>query len=260
VDSEPESSQDQGLPEGSDLSGQQRMCEMSPAAVLAQMGIACVFFVGSLLLLQQIEGTLFGNDSVHRRGAAEILVAERIVLAALAVVLVGVLLRRNGEPWTSVGVRFDRPLSAGLWGIVGYITAYGYVLAFGLAFQLVWPGAVQAMKELQMRHIEHLPALNWAHAAVFSAAVSVSEEMIFRGFLVTRLRRLTGSWTGSVAAVSVVFAVLHIPQGAFAVGMIFGLSLILGFWMAFRSNVLIPIVAHALFDVTTLVILNYGVR
>lgn len=187
-------------------------------------------------------------------------VAQRAILSVVTICLITGLLMRNEQPLRSIGVRADRPMPALLWGVVAYATILGYVLTVSTVVNLIWPGAARAMEELERGHMQRLPPMNLAQMILFSLGVAVSEEVLFRGFIMTRLRSLTGSWAVAILLISAAFAVLHIPQGGLAVSVIFGLSVLLGIWMVWRRNVLVPILAHALFDTTSLAVLNYAVR
>ena len=90
------------------------------------------------------------------------------------------------------------------------------------------------------------------------ATVGVWEELFFRGFLMTRLRRITGGWTAGVLLSTGVFVALHAPsQVPAAMVMIAILSLIMSVATIWRRSLVPAMVAHTLFDLTMLAGLYY---
>jgi membrane protease YdiL (CAAX protease family) len=100
-----------------------------------------------------------------------------------------------------------------------------------------------------------------AHALEFvgaMATVGVWEELFFRGFLMTRLRRATGGWIAGVLLSSGVFVALHaLTQAPAALIMIAILSLIFSLVTIWRRSLVPAIVAHTLFDLTQVAGLYY---
>jgi membrane protease YdiL (CAAX protease family) len=218
--------------------------------------VSAVFF-SALVTLEVLSSAVCGVEAGPRLTSGWVLVIQRAVLAAITACVLAALLRKNRQPATTIGVRTDRTVRAALWGLAAYLTVLGYVLLVSYLVGLIWPGAEQASRALEQKNIQRLPPMGLSQAIPFAVLVSIGEELFFRGFLVTRLRALTRSWTAAVLIISTLFAVLHIPQGGLAVGLIFGIGALLGVWMIWRANLIVPIVAHALFDITSLVMLKY---
>jgi membrane protease YdiL (CAAX protease family) len=85
----------------------------------------------------------------------------------------------------------------------------------------------------------------------------LGEEMLFRGVLQPALGRwLGGPWLG-VAAAAVLFGLMHAVTIAYAV-----FAAVLGAylgWLCLGGNLLVPVVAHAVYDLVLLLHLIYGV-
>ena len=82
-----------------------------------------------------------------------------------------------------------------------------------------------------------------------AATVGVYEELLFRGFLMTRLRRGTGSWTVAVLISTSIFTALHAPdQMPVALVPIAILSLVFSMVTVWRRSLIPAVVAHTLFD------------
>jgi membrane protease YdiL (CAAX protease family) len=83
---------------------------------------------------------------------------------------------------------------------------------------------------------------------VLAVSAGVSEELVFRGFLLTRLRELTGNATLALLTTSVAFGLLHtyqsVPSALHAT--LFGL--VLGLVTLGSQNLFPAILAHAAWD------------
>ena len=87
----------------------------------------------------------------------------------------------------------------------------------------------------------------------------LSEELLFRGFLMTRLRRATGSWFIAVVVTSAVFTVLHaFEQTRGALITIAVLSVFFSVLTVWRRSIVPAMVAHALFDFSQFLFLQYS--
>jgi membrane protease YdiL (CAAX protease family) len=94
-----------------------------------------------------------------------------------------------------------------------------------------------------------------ALATAMVAVVAVVEEVIFRGYLVLRLRRLSQSRAIAVLLSSVIFALGHGYEGAMGVITIGWLGLLLAVLRLWRGSLAAPIAIHFLQDLLSVVIL-----
>jgi membrane protease YdiL (CAAX protease family) len=91
------------------------------------------------------------------------------------------------------------------------------------------------------------PSLGWAWS-VGAMAVSVGEELAFRGVLFAALKEVSGGWAavlGTTAVWTAAHALSHPPAFLLAVG---GAGLLLGTWRLVCGDLLGPIVGHVLAD------------
>ena len=230
------------------------------ASILFDLVVACVVFFATLIALEFVGAFVFAGGLDDPIPNAWVLVGQRGLLSVVMGLVLWGLLRKNAQAPASLGVRSDGVIRSIFWGLVAYVSVFGYVMGLGVLVSVVWPDVVRLMEEARRGNVARLPAMGLGVALAFSVVVSISEELLFRGLIVTRLRSLTGSWVLAVAVSSIFFAVLHIPQGGMPVAVIFGLSVILGFWMAWQGNLIVPIVAHTLFDMTSLTWMNQVMR
>ena len=94
--------------------------------------------------------------------------------------------------------------------------------------------------------------------AAICALAGFGEEMLFRGVAQPVLERWLGAW-GSVAATNAIFGIMHLITPTYAV-----LAGLMGvylscLWMGCQ-NLLVVIVAHALYDFLALLYLTRGWR
>ena len=96
--------------------------------------------------------------------------------------------------------------------------------------------------------------------ALLSAGAALSEELIFRGFVITRLQRITGRfWIGAVLG-SFAFSMGHLYQGFAGVFLTFLYGMLFAGLFAARRSVFPCIVAHFLQDIIVLGAMFPGVR
>jgi membrane protease YdiL (CAAX protease family) len=95
-----------------------------------------------------------------------------------------------------------------------------------------------------------------ADLAFISLLAGVGEEMLFRGVLQAAFGEWLGPWPGLVAA-SLVFGALHLISPAY--GLFATLTgVYLGWVWMLSDNLLVVMVAHALYDLVALVVLVRG--
>lgn len=92
-----------------------------------------------------------------------------------------------------------------------------------------------------------------AELALVAAAAGVGEEMLFRGVIQPAIGHWLGDWPG-VALASALFGLVH-PITPFYAILAGGLGVYLGVTSLASGNLLVPILAHALYDFIALVYL-----
>lgn len=228
--------------------------------VVFDLFVACAVFFGVLLTLGSVTAVESPSGEVTPARNAWVLLAVRGSVSIATAVVLWVIVRSNGQSLASIGLHRRGLATVPLWGFLAYLTVTFFVLGLGLLFSRYWPSAFEAMQQGQEHNMERLPPMGVPMALLFSLTVAIGEELLFRGFIVTRLRCLTHSWTASVLVSSVFFAVFHLGQGYVPTLMIFGLGVLLGFWLILRGSVLVVILAHMLFDATSLMFMNQALR
>lgn len=183
-----------------------------------------------------------------------------------SVVLLGILLggvafaraRRTGEGrLAAFGLTSDRPLLGEV--VLGVGIAAGILGANGLLlllFSRLQPQAFAQASEARESSIEALAAVPLPLALGTSLFAGVYEELVFRGFLLGRLRvALPGKTAFVVIGQAFVFAVGHGWQGPIGVVQSFVVGLLFGALAAWRG-VRVGIAAHATIDAASFVLLH----
>ena len=180
-----------------------------------------------------------------------------VVRAAGTIVIVAAILQYRGQPARSVGIGRPGLALDLLVGLAATVIAYGLIYVTMSIICLIWPALWEQMQENAERIIQMVPRLRPLGFAGVALVISIYEELLFRGFLMTRLRRGTGSWTLAVVLSTAVFTALHaFDQTASALVAVTILSLVFSGVTIWRRSIIPAIVAHALFDLSQFLLLN----
>lgn len=163
--------------------------------------------------------------------------------------IVLLLVRRRGQPLASVGLsRRGWPADV-LIGVTALFVLYAIMFLFLLVVAVAWP---ELMKQLQQNAEllqDLVPPLGWLGFIPLALVIGIYEELLFRGFLMTRLRKATGSWIAAVLLSTALFTVLHAAdQTGAALLLILMLSIVFSIMTVWRRSILAAIIAHALFN------------
>ena len=138
-------------------------------------------------------------------------------------------------------------------GVGAMMAAYAIIFPVMTALTLASPAARDQMNQNMEILTNFLPKAHPLEFLGAMATVGVWEELFFRGFLMTRLRRVTGGWIVAVLLSTGVFVALHaLTQAPAALVLIAILSLIMSVVTIWRRSLVPAIVAHTLFDLLQL--------
>ncbi|MFH0981514.1 MAG: CPBP family intramembrane glutamic endopeptidase [Planctomycetota bacterium] len=206
--------------------------------------VACLVFVGSVVSLPW-----------QRAGGDARLLNLLMVLVngVFTVVLAVGLTRWRGLRLASLGLSRKR---LGTHLALGAATTVATFAVFWLAvvgMLLFWPAGYQALLNNPQEICKELPRMGPAALVGFTAVVGLWEEMTFRGFLLPRLRRLTGSWVVAVLLSSALFAILHIELQVVPITVpLFAIAVLWCGVTIWRRSLLPAIVAHFVFNLVQL--------
>lgn len=169
--------------------------------------------------------------------------------AAIVVIVVALLLAWRHQSLRSVGLSFERFGVNLLLGLAALGVAYGLIIPWALAMQYLAPEMAESFNENADAIMSFLPRQSPIHFMWMFLTVGLYEELFFRGFLMTRLRRLTGGWTWAAIVSSIVFIVPHLlEQKAIALVPIGILAVVFCLVTIWRRSIVPAIIAHWLFN------------
>jgi CAAX protease family protein len=144
---------------------------------------------------------------------------------------------RSGDPWSYFGLM--RPAWA-----VDPLLGLGIFL-IGAFIDEVNSGVSPGPRDPTAQAASGVPAVYLLYL-VASCANGFAEELVMRGYLLPRLRRLCGSAVAGVALTSVLFAAYHVHQGPSGALSILLLGLVYGTAFCLAGRLWPVAVAHAL--------------
>jgi membrane protease YdiL (CAAX protease family) len=168
----------------------------------------------------------------------------------------------RGESWRSVGLRKPNGWRR---AVLAVVLLYFLVVALVLAIvnplgeALDWPPLnLSAFEDLRGDAVRLAATL-----LLVWTTVAFGEELLFRGFLLSRIERLIGAGTaataGAVVAQAALFGAGHASLGIRGVATAAVVALVYGAWYAFRDRNLWPlIIAHGITDTITLTAVYAG--
>lgn len=176
-----------------------------------------------------------------------------MVRGGLLLVVVWVILRERGQSISSIGLCSERWWVTGLFGLAGAGAAYvAFLMTLGV-MALLFPESFASMQKNPERIFESFPKMHPVFLCGMALFVGIYEEVIFRGFLLTRLRRGTGSIVVAVIVSTFLFAAPHaFTQQSATIAPICAIGLVWAALTLWRRSVVPAIMAHGIFDLIQL--------
>lgn len=209
----------------------------------------CVFL---MLIVPSMTISFLTPDSGKETLGFPVLAISMIFRDIALTCLIVYFLWRDGEPLAGLGWK-----GAGLRGEVALGAALFLPILYGdsmIEKVFEWFGLPSNMSQVP-QFLSAKGPLEIVLACILVAVVAVAEETIFRGYLMLRLKDLTGSMTAAVIISSAVFALGHGYEGAAGVGAVFVLGILLALIYVWRKSLVAPVALHFLIDFLPLVLL-----
>lgn len=158
------------------------------------------------------------------------------------------LWKRERLTWERLGVRTGSKKKILLWG-------------FGFGLFLVAESVVVSLIKKQAVNGAFFTPGSLTQATLVSLATAVSEEVLYRGFLLERVRKVVGSIFQANLLVSVLFSAAHLVMGYFVLHLS-GIDMVSYLWLIFilgfadgfiyleTGSVLTPIITHSLWNLS----------
>jgi membrane protease YdiL (CAAX protease family) len=222
----------------------------APRPISRLQALGDILLVMAVLVVPQAGAMLIGS-SVHTAEEAppvgRLLVANSMIWATVTLVAV-YLTWRSGQPLSSIGLRRENPFAALGFAMVATIVTYMALMVTAVTVAVLTRASQETMTGPAREIYDLLGRPSWWTIIAIAASAGVFEEIVFRGFLLTRLRVVAGSWTAAIAIGSVLFAVPHAWEGRWAIVLILPVAVVLSITFLLRRGVLAPILAHFLFN------------
>ncbi len=183
-------------------------------------------------------------------------------VAMLGLIWLGIKLR--GETWVSIGLSCERPISLSKvgWAVLQSIPILMFAVSGFIVGSIVMANIVGIPEDADMTQYNYLsgnlPMLLVSLAGVYFVS-SFGEEVVYRGFLITRLQHLFGgqSRIALVAALifsSIIFGFAHFGWGPMGIAQTTCMGGALGISFLMTKRRLWPLIlAHGIMDTMLLV-------
>jgi membrane protease YdiL (CAAX protease family) len=215
--------------------------------------VLLVFLVGAVVVL--VGWSIVGEDTLVRQGV--LWVAN---VAMLAAVWIG--LRVRGQGWRHLGLSFRftglphlaRAVALSIVVLVAAVAAF----VAGSVLMSAFAAAPAAADTSGYEYLQgDLPMLLLALAMIYPVS-SFGEEVIYRGFLMTRVaeagRGTRAAWGAALAISAVVFGLAHFGWGLVGIVQTTFMGLALGAsYLLVGRNLWVLVLAHACMDTLLLV-------
>lgn len=182
-----------------------------------------------------------------------------VLRGGFSILAIAFLLRWRRQRFAAVGFAASGGLLNVALGILTVGVTSGLILAWQLMAFSIWPDVSRQMQENAEHLLEVIPKAHPAALGGLAMVVGIYEELLFRGFLMPRIRRCTGSWIVAVIVSTAVFTLLHAgDQELAALGPITILSLVFSVITIWRKSIVPAIIAHFLFDWSVFLVMYYS--
>jgi membrane protease YdiL (CAAX protease family) len=206
----------------------------------------------------------FGRRVVAiRQLSSRHIVFASAIRGALLIALLLLIVRADGQPLAAIGIARAGALRELLAASGMTMGAFGLQIAIAIPIAVIgsFTGIVGREAAQRTQTLGVLTGQGSIPESLLAIIVAAAfEEVAFRGFLVPRLRTLTGSWPLAVALASVAFGLGHRYEGAFAVVQTAFLGAYFAALFLLRRRLLGPIAAHAGFNAVMFLVVQWLVQ
>jgi membrane protease YdiL (CAAX protease family) len=180
----------------------------------------------------------------------------------LAVLAIWLILRREGKGWSALGFRRPRSWPRTILTATAVALAWQAIAVLGLLLAKQAAGA-EGPDISRFESIDGNPLMLAQWLTVAWTTAGFGEEIIWRGFLMTRVAGLLGegrrAWITSLVLTSTVFGLLHLYQGLSGVFMTGISGLLLGsLFLLSGRNLWLPIITHGMLNTMSFLAIYFG--
>lgn len=221
-------------------------CAASRKAVVLEVCVFLFLIVPSMVLSFFVGG----EDKI-----SFVLLAVSAIFRDLALVsLILFFAWRDQEPLRRLGLS-SKDLDRNIF--LGFVLYVPFLFVIGLVTQVLTSLGLSQPSEPGPSYFHVGGHWQLALAVVLVVVVAVSEELIFRGYLIRRLQTVTGNTTAAVLLAAVVFALGHGYEGSLGMITVGVMGLIFSLIYLWRQSLVVPMVLHFLQDFLAIVVVPY---
>jgi len=222
---------------------QRGTAQPSRKAQAFELAAFLLLFVPSIIL------SYFSN--LQEAAGFSLVALETIAYNFALVFLIAFFLWRNGEPPARLGWSRRRPWTEAALGIMLFPP---FVLAIGLIEGIFIELGLSAPQESIPSFLAASGAAEYGLALVLVLVVALTEETIYRGYLLLRFTSVTGSPTAAVLCSTAVFSLGHGYQGSAGVAAVAVIGLLFCLIYLWRRSLIAPVVLHFLQDFVGIIV------
>lgn len=198
---------------------------------------------------------IVGSYMIGGHGSATFLYTALVtILSDLPpVALIGYFLWRNGESRRAIGLKAQGWWREALLGVGLYIP-YAMVIG-GVSWCLMTLcGKRPTIPTIPTFLQPTRDGLGYTLAVVLLIVVAFSEEVVFRGYLMLRLKSVTGHMAWAIGVSAMLFALAHGYQSWISICAIVAIGLIFSLIYLWRRSLVAPMVIHFIQDFMAMII------
>jgi len=213
-----------------------------------------------LLLLISSEGVAFVARELSTRVSLTdprwFQVLSTAGVGAILMLACFVIVRVAGHLPSSIGwTRKDLGINVAI-GLGALVATYVVFFSGIFAASFVFPDLLTETPAAQQAIEKHFPPMRLYWVLPLTIFVAFWEEIIFRGFLLTRLNAIFKRWWLTILLASAMFGAIHIYEGLLAVLIISGLALVMSTLFVWRRSLVPSIVLHFLHNLFIFILLS----
>lgn len=215
------------------------------------LALAAAASVAGIIWASMLRGAVAEGGVPAAKAAGASALPWLVVRAVAALGLIAVLLAADGQSPRHIGLDRARLGQELLWGgpvLVGAFAAHlAATVPIGAAMILLGHAQHEAAQRVGALQGLIAGASLWQVLPAL-VVLAVLEEVLFRGFLLPRVRHLTGEWWVAVLLVQLLFGLGHVYEGVFAVAQTMVIGVYFSVVFLWRVHLGSAIAAHAAFN------------
>jgi membrane protease YdiL (CAAX protease family) len=221
------------------------LAPIEPLRAVLHLVAALVFGFTLLLVTANLLDTAGYSD--EELAAVDLLLTQ--VISLLMILLVWILVKSGGGSAASIGLAVRSWRGEIFVGLGLTVATFAVFFLSTAVMAVIWREGLEQIQENPENIRRMVPA--WSPGRLLGAMflVALTEELLFRGVLLSHLRRIFRSWTVAVLLGSAFFAVIHLGgQQPAAVVALFPVAVLWSVTVMWRRSVVPTILAHGLFN------------